>query len=251
MKRIVIFLAMALMAFSVAQAESDTDSTFVFGPADTEAAAPEVTPSPTPIPLLEDNGDSGFDFSQVDNPLATPVAVNPIDMPTPTPAPTPNYAYDTYTNESMAISFDIPYTWLLNPATNQETTIQFVEPKSERMDENGYQTRLTVERFSAGLTQTASDARTRLESVTTELSGMFTTFKAGDIASASIGGANGYYCYYTATYNDGTTEYSMRGRLVVVAHDKDLFQIRLTAPSAWFSYYNHVYRQLRSSFKFL
>ena len=43
----------------------------------------------------------------------------------------------------------------------------------------------------------------------------------------------------------------MRGRLVVVAHDKDLFQIRLTAPSAWFSYYNHVYRQLRSSFKFL
>ena len=80
---------------------------------------------------------------------------------------------------------------------------------------------------------------------------MFTTFKAGEIASASIGGANGYYCYYSATYNDGTKDYSMRGRLVVVAHDKDLFQVRLTAPSAWYSYYNHVYRQLRSSFKFL
>ena len=39
--------------------------------------------------------------------------------------------------------------------------------------------------------------------------------------------------------------------MVVVAHDKDLFQVRLTAPSAWYSYYNHVYRQLRSSFKFL
>ena len=71
MKRILVFLAAALTAFSVAQAESDTDSTFVFGPADTETAAPEVTPSPTPIPLLEDNGDSSFDFSQVDNPLAT------------------------------------------------------------------------------------------------------------------------------------------------------------------------------------
>lgn len=109
----------------------------------------------------------------------------------------------------MAISFDIPYTWLLNPATNQETTIQFVEPKSERMDVDGYQTRLTVERFSAGLTQTASDAKTRLEAVLTELSGMFTTFKAGDIASASISSAKGYYCYYTATYNDGTKDYSM------------------------------------------
>ena len=171
MKRIVVFLAMALMAFSVAQAESEQDSTFVFGPASRVAG--------------------------------------------------------------------------------QYQKRMFVEPKSERMEVDGYQTRLTVEKFSAGLSQTASDARTRLESVITELGGMFTTFKTGEIASASIGGANGYYCYYSAAYNDGTKDYSMRGRLVVVAHDKDLFQVRLTAPSAWYSYYNHVYRQLRSSFKFL
>ena len=47
----------------------------------------------------------------------------------------------------MGISFDIPYTWLLNPAANQETTVQFVEPKSERMEVDGYQTRLTVEKI--------------------------------------------------------------------------------------------------------
>ena len=111
MKRILVFLAAALTAFSVAQAESDTDSTSVVGPADTETAAPEVTPSPTPIPLLEDNGDSSFDFSQVDNPLATPVAIDPIDKPTPTPAPTPNYAYETYTTVS--------YTHLTLPTTDQ------------------------------------------------------------------------------------------------------------------------------------
>jgi len=86
--------------------------------------------------------------------------------------------------------------------------------------------------------------------VLTELEGMFTTFKANDIATASIGGASGYYCYYRATYNDGTKEYSMRGRVAVVAHDKELIQIRLTTPSNWFSYYNHVYRQLRATFKF-
>ena len=150
MKRIVVFLAMALMAFSVAQAESEQDSTFVFGPADTETAAPELTPSPTPAstPIPADSGETGFDFSQVDNPLATPVAVNPIDMPTPTPTPAPNYAYETYKNDSMGISFDIPYTWLLNPATNQETTVQFVEPKSERMEVDGYQTRRKILRWS-------------------------------------------------------------------------------------------------------
>ena len=92
--------------------------------------------------------------------------------------------YDTYTSSSMGISFSIPYSWLLNPSTNQETTLQFVEPKSEMMEPDGYQTRLTIERFSAGLNQTAADARTRLESVLTELEGMFTTFKANDIAAA-------------------------------------------------------------------
>lgn len=216
MKRILLFLAAALATVAVAQAESTLD----------------------------------FSTLQLDNPLATPVAVDPIDKPTPIPAPTPDYMYDTYTSSSMGISFSIPYSWLLNPSTNQETTLQFVEPKSEMMEPDGYQTRLTIERFSAGLNQTAADARTRLESVLTELEGMFTTFKANDIATASIGGASGYYCYYRATYNDGTKEYSMRGRVAVVAHDKELIQIRLTTPSNWFSYYNHVYRQLRATFKF-
>lgn len=216
MKRILLFLAAALATVAVAQAESTLD----------------------------------FSTLQLDNPLATPVAVDPIDKPTPTPAPTPDYMYDTYTSSSMGISFSIPYSWLLNPSTNQDTTLQFVEPKSEMMEPDGYQTRLTIERFSAGLNQTAADARTRLESVLTELEGMFTTFKANDIATASIGGASGYYCYYRATYNDGTKEYSMRGRVAVVAHDKELIQIRLTTPSNWFSYYNHVYRQLRATLKF-
>lgn len=216
MKRILLFLAAALATVAVAQAESTLD----------------------------------FSTLQLDNPLATPVAVDPIDKPTPTPAPTPDYMYDTYTSSSMGISFSIPYSWLLNPSTNQDTTLQFVEPKNEMMEPDGYQTRLTIERFSAGLNQTAADARTRLESVLTELEGMFTTFKANDIATASIGGASGYYCYYRATYNDGTKEYSMRGRVAVVAHDKELIQIRLTTPSNWFSYYNHVYRQLRATFKF-
>ena len=216
MKRILLFLAAALATVAVAQAESTLD----------------------------------FSTLQLDNPLATPVAVDPIDKPTPTPAPTPDYMYDTYTSSSMGISFSIPYSWLLNPSTNQDTTLQFVEPKSEMMEPDGYQTRLTIERFSAGLNQTAADARTRLESVLTEREGMFTTFKANDIATASIGGASGYYCYYRATYNDGTKEYSMRGRVAVVAHDKELIQIRLTTPSNWFSYYNHVYRQLRATFKF-
>ena len=61
MKRILLFLAAALATVAVAQAESTLD----------------------------------FSTLELDNPLATPVAVDPIDKPTPTPSPTPNYMYAT------------------------------------------------------------------------------------------------------------------------------------------------------------
>lgn len=55
MKRIVVFLAMALMAFSVAQAESEQDSTFVFGPADNRNRRAGAHP----LAHTRDHADSG------------------------------------------------------------------------------------------------------------------------------------------------------------------------------------------------
>ena len=228
MKRFLFFLAAALTACALALAESAS----------------------TPLPATQE---LNIDFTQVqpDSPAATPVAVDPIDKPTPTPAPTPNYIYDTYTNPSMGVSFSIPYTWLLNPNTNLETTVQFVEPQSEMMDVGGYQTRLTIEKLNMGLQQTASDARERLEYVLEELEQSFTSFSANSIAAQSVGEANGYYCYYKAEYNDGTKNYLMNGRIIVVAHEKALYQIRLTTPRSWYSYYEYVYRKVRSTMEFL
>lgn len=219
MKRFLLLLACALMLSALASAEG--------------------------VPQLD------FDLLEPDNPLATPVAVDPIDKPTPTPEPTPNFVYEAYENTAMGVSFSIPYTWLLNPNTNQDTTVQFVEPKSEMMEPDGYQTRITVEKYSMGLDQTASDARTRLESTLEELSASFTTFTPGTIASGSFGAGKGYYCYYKADYNDGTKTYEMNGRIIIVAHNKALYQIRLTTPRNWYSYYNYLWRKVRSTIKFL
>lgn len=198
-------------------------------------------------------GELNLDFSELlpDNPAATPVAVDPIDKPTPTPMPKADYVYETYTNDAMGISFSIPYTWLLNPNTNQSTTVQFVEPKSEMMEPDGYQTRITIEKFSAGLEQTAADARQRLEAVLEEMKNNFTSFSvAGEIDARPIGDAKGYYCYYKAEYNDGMKNYAMRGRIIIVAKDTALYQVRITTPRNWYSYYEPVFRKVTSSFKF-
>ena len=236
MKRFLIFLACALLIVPAAFAE----------------ALPGTTTAPAAAAPADD-GELHLDFSVLtpDNPVATPVAVDPIDKPTPTPAPTPKFIYETYQNDAMGVSFSIPYTWLLNPNTNHATTVQFVEPKREMMEPDGYQTRITVEKYNMGLSQTASDARSRLESTLEELAASFTTFTPGEIASGSFGTGNGYYCYYTADFNDGTKTYEMNGRVIIVAHEKALYQIRLTTPRNWYSYYNYLWRKVRSSIKFL
>ena len=152
MKRIFLLFLLALTAFSIASAESlpasDSGTDTVFSSAAGQTPEPEAgsTSAPVAAPAAPDDGSLVIDFtlSTPENPAATPVAVDPIDKPTPTPMPTPNYAYKTYTSDSLNISFSIPYTWLLNPNTNQETTIQFVEPKSEMMEPDGYQTRITI-----------------------------------------------------------------------------------------------------------
>lgn len=239
MKRFSLFLACALMTSSLAFAEGLPGVIEPLDSAAPSAAANEGTPH------------IDFDLITPENPEATPVPIDPIDKPTPTPAPTPSFVYDHYENTAMGVSFSIPYTWLLNPNTNLETTVQFVEPKSEMMDPDGYQTRITIEKYSMGLEQTASDAKTRLESVLEELGASFTTFTPNAIASGNFGDGKGYYCYYKADYNDGTKTYEMNGRVIVVAHGKALYQIRLTTPRDWYSYYNYLWRKVRSTFKFL
>ena len=258
MKRIFLLFLLALTAFSIASAESlpasDSGTDTVFSPAAGQTPEPEAgsTSAPAAAPAASDDGSLVIDFtlSTPENPAATPVAVDPIDKPTPTPTPAPNFVLETYTNERMGVSFSIPYTWLLNPNTNQETTIQFVEPKSEMMEPDGYQTRLTIEKVNTGLTQTADDARERLETTLSQMEGTFTSFTSYPIASRSIGDAKGSYCYYKAEYNDGTKTYLMRGRIIVVAYEKALYQVRITAPQNWYSYYEHVFRNVCNTLKF-
>ena len=252
MKRFLLLLALTgalLTACASAESQNTPEPDApVFAPAgDTTTAEPSPTPTPEPIA-----SDEKLDVANMtlDDPSATPIPVDPIDKPTDTPMPTPNYAYKTYTSDSLNIAFSIPYTWLLNPNTNQSTTLQFVEPKSEMMEPDGYQTRLTIEKVNTGLTQTVDDARERLESTLSQMEGTFTSFTSYPIASRSIGDAKGSYCYYKAEYNGGTKTYLMRGRIIVVAYEKALYQVRITAPQNWYSYYEHVFRNVCNTLKF-
>ena len=182
MKRFLIAFACVVLASSAASAEA------LPGTSPTPAPQIETTAEPQGVTYAADGSVTlDFDLLTPSNPVATPVAVDPIDKPTPTPTPAPDFVYETYINPDLGLSFSVPYTWLLNPNTDQSTTVQFVEPKSEMMEPDGYQTRITIEKYNMGLEQTASDARSRLESVLEELAPSFTNFTPGNIDSGDFG----------------------------------------------------------------
>lgn len=248
MKPLISLLSAAALLTAGALAESAS----LPEAADDPATAMETAPDQSAL-SAQDEGELQIDFDALapDNPLATPVAVDPIDKPTPTPMPTPNFWYDRYDAQEMGVSFSVPLTWLLNPKYNAATTLQFVEPQTEMMDVGGYQTRITIEKVDMGLEQTGDDAQAQLKQALTELGSTFTSFTANDPAKTTFAGCPGYYCYYRGDYNDGTKSYAMNGRIVVFAKDRALYQVRLTAPRSWYTYYQYAYRKIRDSFKFL
>lgn len=210
---------------------------------------PTASPSPTPTaePTAEPTPTSRLPEPDPTAVGETPIPVDPIDKPTPTPAPTPTYEYVTRSSSSNGVSFAVPATWILDPSTS-ESEVRYVEPQEEMHD--GYQTRLTFEKYDVGSSQSKEDAQALLEELLDQMAedeGYREFTPGGAIGEAQLGGASGVYSYYRAVLTDGT---AVRGRITVVAYGRSLYQMRITAPANWYTYYEYVFRKARSTFKF-
>ena len=145
----------------------------------------------------------------------------------------------------MGVSCDRPAGWREdNPA---DSNVQFKEPKTAAR--NGYQAMLTVRVIHAGRKQDKSNAKDQLESLLEELAQntQWTDFRSNPSAAASLGGANGYYAYYYATFNG----IKVRGRMIVVARGNALYMVRITSDEEFFPLYEDVYRKVRESWTFI
>ncbi len=177
------------------------------------------------------------------NPAETPIGpIDPIDKPTLEPL---NVAYVPYSSQPMGVSFDRPAGWKEDAPA--DSNVQFVEPEVAARE--GYRTMLTIRLLSMGSKQDKADAKVKLEELLAELgqNGDWTEFKPTEAASASMAGADGYYAYYSAFYQ-GT---KLRGRIMVVAKNNNLYMVRVTCPASFYSRYEEVYRKVRSTWKFL
>lgn len=179
----------------------------------------------------EDKGNyiPGVVYDDFGNPVyagATPIPLNPIDMPSPTPKPQLVFSYGPVTASNLGISFEAPQGWLIDASSPD--TIVLMDTQSY----DGVTARLTVRITSVSGSYKLSDAKTEVSNMLKEIGQYnYSSWNPTSIASRTLLKKDGYYADYDGVYYDGTAVW---GRVMVALLDNNrVISVHLSAPSGF------------------
>ena len=173
---------------------------------------------------------------------ATPVRINPIDMPTPTPVPPLTFTYQVYDATNLGLSFEGPVGWVANASDSDTYVIYNPDPSVD------YMTTLTLRATSVTTDYSESNLRSVvLDMLSTIGNSGFSEYNRSNTDTRTLLGANGVYANYTGTLEDGT---QVAGRVHAVYKDRVLYTLHITYPRAYTeTYKDGVYDKLRNTIK--
>ena len=219
------------------------------------ASNPTLPPDPTDPPftdwdneedpLLEEDADVPND-TQVSVPRyagATPMPLDPIDMPTPTPRPKLTFSYQIYDVTRLGISFEGPAGWEQDDSADGIVTLR--QPEREILD--NYRAFLSIEVRSVGSTLTRNDMRTQVNGIFDTLRSEYITWEPKVAAERTLFGQPGMYNDYRGILPDGTI---VRGRVHVCSINKKTVTVHLSCPAGFNEdYMGNVYVKMRATLK--
>ncbi len=174
---------------------------------------------------------------------ATPIPLDPIDMPTPTPKPALTFSYGLVTADKLRLSFEAPVGWGIDTSANDAVTLI----NQNALD--GYNAYITVRVYSVASSFKLSDLRDELRNTLKELGQYnFAKWSTKEIASRQLLKKDGYYNDYEGTYYDGTAIY---GRVMMALLDNhQVIMLHLSCPDGYFnSSYKAVINHVRDTLK--
>ena len=174
---------------------------------------------------------------------ATPIPLDPIDMPTPTPKPTLTFSYGPVTADKIKLTFEGPAGWGID--TSADDAVTLVNPNAL----DGYNANLTIRIYNVASTFKLADLRTELTNYLKELGQYnYSKWSTKNIANRQILGKDGYYNDYEGTYYNGTSIY---GRVMMALLDGNkVIMIHLACPDGYFnSSYKAVINHVRETLK--
>ncbi|MBQ8081062.1 MAG: hypothetical protein IJ240_04095 [Clostridia bacterium] len=217
----------------------------------------QETPEPVVPEIIfpEDDGtDEGDDYEDVDEGVleagdwsaygassayagATPIPLDPIDMPTATPRPELEFTYTTYT--ALRYNFSVPEGWIV---TEEDNTYTLTDPV-EREGVNG-SVSITVTPVSSGYK--LSDVKTELSNQLKSIQRNYVTWRIWTADSRKMLDSDGYFNTYRGETYDGTV---VRGLVHIALVNNSLVMLQFKAPGWYNSSYQRVYNTMRNSLK--
>lgn len=195
-------------------------------------------------PLAEEDGQTyvaGALYDEYGNTLyagATPIPLDPIDLPTPTPRPSLDFTYGAATAENLKLSFEAPVGWVMDSTSPDMIVL------TDLQTYDNFNATMTVKISSVASDYKLSDVKAEVKSVLAELGQYnYTTWETTELASRTLLKKDGYYANYRGEYYDGTI---VRGRVMVALLDNNqIITLHMAAPG----WYNESYMKVVAHFR--
>ena len=140
--------------------------------------------------LLSASGASGGVETVYPYAGATPIPLDPVDLPTPTPHPELTFNYATYTAGSLGLSFDCPSGWLVDES--QTDVFVLTEPETQMHD--GQQCIITISAEPVTANYSEKDLKKQVTQRLKEIGSVnFTVWNPSLTATRTLLGSKGVY----------------------------------------------------------
>lgn len=172
---------------------------------------------------------------------ATPLPLDPIDMPTPTPRPALAFTYETYESTKLGLKFEGPAGWVRDETT--EDTFLLSEPAEQQKD--GYTAFISLRKAPVNKDYSKSDMINEVEDILDGLGDTnYVDFRPSNTAERTLIGHDGIYADYQGTLIGGIR---VRGRVHITCIDKTLYILHLSHPAGYNTDYLKNHGKLRET----
>ena len=175
---------------------------------------------------------------------ATPVPLDPIDMPSPTPRQPLVFTYASYTAGKLGLTFESVAGYTVDDTASETYILR--EPQEQMRD--NYPVEITITITPVVNNYAKNDIRRDLRGKLADLGKVnYQTWQPSEPAERSLLKAPGYYGNYRGVMTDGTI---VRGRVhMALLPGNRLLTLHITNPANYNTDYDTVYSHIRSTLK--
>jgi len=175
---------------------------------------------------------------------ATPIPLDPIDLPTATPRPELTFNYVAYEAAGLGIKFEIPYDWTVDDSQNG--TLIFTDPNTF----DNVNASLSIAITTVANSYTTNDLKNDLTSEMTALGQYnYSEWRLTEQESRTLLKGEGFYAGYRGVLYDGTI---VRGRVhMALLTGNRRITVQLNCPGWFNSSYTAVYTHFRNTLAYI